>query len=149
VENPGYADAAAAMGDRLTPDGWFRTGDTGHVDDEDFVWVEGRVSDQINRGGMKVTPSEVEEVLVAAPGVREAAVVGSPDERLGEVPVAFVVADDPAAPPEPDDLEAHCRAHLAPWKVPVRFEAVATLPRNEVGKVLKRELGAQRLERDG
>jgi acyl-CoA synthetase (AMP-forming)/AMP-acid ligase II len=68
------------------------------------------------------------------------AVVGVPDERLGEVPVAFVVPVDPDTPPDPAALEAHCRAHLGPWKVPVRFETLATLPRNEVGKVLKREL---------
>ena len=67
-------------------------------------------------------------------------VVGVPDERLGEIPVAFVVPDDAASPPRADDLEAHCRAHLGPWKVPVRFETLATLPRNEVGKVLKHEL---------
>ena len=91
---------------------------------------------------MKIAPAEVEEVLATAPGVREVAVIGAPDERLGEVPVAFVVPLDPGAPPDPATLEAHCRAHLGPWKVPVRFETVATLPRNEVGKVLKRELGA-------
>jgi acyl-coenzyme A synthetase/AMP-(fatty) acid ligase len=130
----------ADLADRLTPDGWFRTGDIGTVDDDGFVWIEGRVSDQINRGGMKITPAEVEEVLAAAPGVREVAVVGVPDDRLGEVPVAFVVPVDATSPPDPVALEAHCRAHLGPWKVPVRFETLATLPRNEVGKVLKREL---------
>ncbi len=135
----GYADGDG-LNDRMTDDGWFRTGDMGSVDDDGFVWIEGRVSDQINRGGMKVTPAEVEEVLAAAAGVREVAVVGVPDERLGEVPVAFVVPIDPSAPPDPGTLEAHCRAHLGPWKVPVRFETLATLPRNEVGKVLKREL---------
>jgi acyl-CoA synthetase (AMP-forming)/AMP-acid ligase II len=131
----GYADARA-MDDRVTDDGWFRTGDLGHLDDDGFVWIEGRVSDQINRGGMKIVPAEVEEVLRAADGVREAAVVGVADERLGEVPVAFVVGDalDAGA------LEKQCRAHLSPWKVPTRFVAVDTLPRNEVGKVLKREL---------
>jgi acyl-coenzyme A synthetase/AMP-(fatty) acid ligase len=143
LANPGYADASVEMESRLTPDGWFRTGDTGHIDEEGFVWVEGRVSDQINRGGMKVTPSEVEEVLAAAPGVREAAVVGVPDDRLGEVPVAFVVPTDPQSPPSAVELEEHCRAHLGPWKVPVRFETLATLPRNEVGKILKRELTEQ------
>ncbi len=126
--------------DRMTANGWFRTGDIGSVDDDGFVWIEGRVSDQINRGGMKITPAEVEEVLATAPGVREVAVVGVPDERLGEVPVAFVVPVDPSTPPDPAALEAHCRAHLGPWKVPVRFETIATLPRNEVGKVLKHEL---------
>jgi len=89
---------------------------------------------------MKVTPSEVEEVLEEAPGVREVAVVGVPDDRLGEVPVAFVVPTDASAPPDPDGLEAHCRVHLSPWKVPVNFLTLDTLPRNEVGKVLKREL---------
>jgi acyl-CoA synthetase (AMP-forming)/AMP-acid ligase II len=135
-----YAEGSGGMVDRIDEDGWFRTGDTGRVDDGGFVWVEGRVSDQINRGGMKVTPSEVEEVLAAAPGVKEAAVVGAADERLGEVPVAFVVPVDVGVTLDPQELEAHCRAHLGPWKVPVRFETIATLPRNEVGKILRREL---------
>src|SRR5690606_21135805 len=134
----GYADGTD-LGDRLTPDGWFRTGDVGRVDADGFVWVEGRVSDMINRGGLKVHPGEVEEVLRTVPGVADAAVVGVPDERLGEVPRAFVVAAG-AAPPPDDELVAACRAHLAPYKVPVRFVAVDELPRNEVGKVLKAEL---------
>lgn len=133
----GYADETA-MSDRVTADGWFRTGDVGRVDDDDFVWIEGRVSDQINRGGMKIVPAEVEEVLRAAQGVREAAVVGVPDDRLGEVPVAFVVGTADAV--DPATLEAHCRAHLSPWKIPTRFTAVVALPRNEAGKVLTREL---------
>ena len=76
--------------DRLTDDGWFHTGDLGWFDDDGFLWLDGRVSDMINRGGLKVFPGTVEDVLVAADGVREAAVVGVPDERLGEVPWAFV-----------------------------------------------------------
>jgi acyl-CoA synthetase (AMP-forming)/AMP-acid ligase II len=134
----GYADGND-LGDRLSPDGWFRTGDVGRVDADGFVWIEGRVSDMINRGGLKVFPAEVAEVLRLAPEVEDAAVVGVPDDRLGEVPVAFVVvpagsAIDPAA------LEARCREHLAPYKVPVRFVALDALPRNEVGKVLTGEL---------
>lgn len=143
VSVAGYADSASTLSDRLTDDGWFRTGDKGEVDEDGFVWVEGRISDQINRGGMKVTPSEVEEVLAAAPGVREAAVIGAPDDRLGEVPIAFVVPEDLNAPPTLAELKVHCREHLGAWKVPVRFDMVATLPRNEVGKVLKRELAEQ------
>jgi acyl-CoA synthetase (AMP-forming)/AMP-acid ligase II len=89
----------------------------------------------VNRGGLKVFPGEVEEVLRTAPGVEDVAVVGVPDDRLGEVPVAFVVgAGDPAV------LERHCRDHLAPYKIPVRFEPIDELPRNEVGKLLTREL---------
>src|SRR5690349_16188161 len=111
------------------------TGDVGRVDEDGFVWIEGRVSDMINRGGLKVFPAEVEEVLRLAPGIIDVAVVGVADERLGEVPWAFVVA----APGEfaSGTIEAHCRRHLAPDKVPVRFEAVDALPRYEVGKVVR------------
>jgi acyl-CoA synthetase (AMP-forming)/AMP-acid ligase II len=137
----GYADGRA-LDDRVTDDGWFRTGDVGHVDDDGFVWIEGRVSDQINRGGMKIVPAEVEEVLAAAPGVREVAVAGVPDERLGEVPVAFVVPADAAAAVDTDALTAHCREHLSPWKVPARFVRVGSLPRNDVGKILRKDLVA-------
>lgn len=120
-------------------DDWQRTGDIGCVDDDGFVWIEGRVSDMINRGGNKVHPGEVEEVLRLAPGVADAAVVGLPDDRLGEVPVAFLVA---AAGVSDESLVQLCREHLAPYKLPVRFERVAELPRNENGKVLKHELRA-------
>lgn len=118
-------------------DEWHHTGDIARIDDDGFVWIEGRVSDMINRGGLKVHPGEVEEVLRLSPSVVDAAVVGVPDERLGEVPVAFVVARDPI-----DDaaLDALCRAHVAPYKVPVRFERIDDLPRNEAGKVVRREL---------
>jgi acyl-CoA synthetase (AMP-forming)/AMP-acid ligase II len=118
-------------------DDWQRTGDVARIDDDGFVWIEGRVSDMVNRGGLKVHPGEVEEVLRLSPAVADAAVAGVPDDRLGEVPVAFVVE---AAAVDDADLEALCREHLAPYKVPVRFERVDTLPRNEVGKVLRREL---------
>ena len=116
---------------------WHRTGDIGRIDDDGFVWIDGRVSDMVNRGGLKVHPAEVEEVLRLSPAVADAAVAGVPDDRLGEVPVAFVVERSPVADA---DLDALCRQHLAPYKVPVRYERVGVLPRNEAGKVLKREL---------
>ena len=134
--NPPSTAVDLAAG-RLTADGFVRTGDLARVDGDGFVWIEGRLSDLINRGGLKVYPEEVEEVLVATPGVREAAVVGAPDERLGEVPVAFVAGDTGS------DLEAVCRRHLVAYKVPVRFEWVDRLPRSETGKVLRRELVAR------
>jgi len=135
----GYADGGE-LSDRLTPDGWFRTGDLGRVDADGFVWIDGRVSDMVNRGGLKVFPAEVAEVLRLAPGVADAHVVGAPDDRLGEVPWAFVVAEDGATVPSAEELEALCREHLAPYKVPVGFVTVDELPRNEIGKVLAREL---------
>ena len=137
----GYADGRD-LSDRLTDDGWFRTGDVGRVDPEGFVWIDGRLSDMINRGGLKVFPGEVEEVLRLSPDVADVAVAGFPDARLGEVPWAFVV---PSAgrDPEPEALAVLSREHLAPYKVPVRFEVVDALPRNDVGKVLTRELVAE------
>jgi len=118
-------------------DEWQHTGDVARIDEDGFVWIEGRVSDMVNRGGLKVHPGEVEEVLRLSPAVADASVAGAPDDRLGEVPVAFVVEASPVGDVE---LESLCRQHLAPYKIPVRFERVAALPRNEVGKVLKRDL---------
>jgi acyl-CoA synthetase (AMP-forming)/AMP-acid ligase II len=135
VRTPASRGSNADLDERIDDEGWVRTGDIGRVDEDGFVWIEGRVSDMVNRGGLKVFPAEVEEVLRGTPGVEDVAVVGVADERLGEVPVAFVVGRcDPAA------LEARAREHLAPYKVPVRFEPVDALPRNEIGKVLTREL---------
>ncbi|AFC43160.1 MULTISPECIES: class I adenylate-forming enzyme family protein [Mycobacterium] len=126
--------------DRLTDDGWFHTGDLGWFDDDGFLWLDGRVSDMINRGGLKVFPGTVEDVLLAADGVREAAVVGVPDERLGEVPWAFVVRGDESV--SEAGLVSWCRERLTPYRVPVRIVFVEQLPRNDVGKVVKRDLAA-------
>jgi acyl-CoA synthetase (AMP-forming)/AMP-acid ligase II len=130
----GYADGEG-LDDRIDEGGYLRTGDYARVDGEGFVWIEGRVSDLINRGGNKVFPGQVEEVLCLSPQVSEAAVVGVPDERLGEVPVAFIVGSAPD-----DELERLCREHLVAYKIPVAFRRIAALPRSEVGKVLRREL---------
>ena len=138
----GYV-GGGGLEDRLDADGFLRTGDLARVDDDGFVWIEGRVGEVVNRGGNKVFPAQVEEVLLLHSAVEEAAVVGVPDDRLGEVPVAFVVGDA-----EPDSLAALCREHLVPYKVPVAFHRVDALPRSEVGKVLRRRLVAT-LEEDG
>ncbi|MBU3702718.1 MAG: long-chain fatty acid--CoA ligase, partial [Acidimicrobiia bacterium] len=102
---------------------------------------EGRVGDVINRGGNKVFPDAVEEVLRLDPGVSDVAVVGVPDDRLGEVPVAFVVGRFDAAV-----LHELCRAHLAPYRIPVEFVPIDVLPRSEIGKVLRRDLVARWVE---
>jgi long-chain acyl-CoA synthetase len=128
----GYA-GGASLDDRVDAAGFVRTGDHARVDAEGFVWIEGRTSDLINRGGNKVFPEQVEEVLRLAPGIGDVAVVGWPDDRLGEVPVAVIVGDTSDA-----ELTALCREHLAPYKVPVAFHRVEALPRSEVGKVLRR-----------
>jgi len=139
----GYAVAGGATGpgeeageDRCV-DGYLRTGDVGRVDHDGFLWVQGRVSDMINRGGLKIHPDEVEEALREHPRVSDAGVAGVPDRRLGEVPHAWVVtAGDVAAA----ELEAWCRERVAPYKVPVAFTRVPVLPRSDIGKLLRRDL---------
>lgn len=130
------------FGDRLDADGYLATGDVARIDDDGFVWIEGRLGEVINRGGNKVFPADVEEVLRLAPGVADAAVVGVSDDRLGEVPVAFIVARADSPDPSPEDLEALCRERLVAYKVPVGFRMVDDLPRTEVGKVRRAELAA-------
>jgi long-chain acyl-CoA synthetase len=130
------SNAASGIDERRDADGFLDTGDVARIDDDGFVWIEGRTSDLIIRGGNKVFPDAVEEVLKTSEAVDDAAVVGAPDERLGEVPVAFVVGR-----PVPDAvLEAVCREHLVPYKVPVAFHWVDELPRNEAGKLLRSQL---------
>lgn len=127
------ATAAAFAG------GWFHTGDVGVRDEDGYLWVVDRLKDMILSGGENVAGSEVERVLYEHDAVLEAAVVGRPDERWGEVPVAFVALRDGAAASGADLIE-HCRAQLARFKVPKDVVFVDALPRNPSGKVLKREL---------
>jgi acyl-coenzyme A synthetase/AMP-(fatty) acid ligase len=134
----GYA-GDEGLDERIDAEGYLRTGDLARCDADGFVWIEGRMDDVINRGGNKVFPEQVEEVLRLSPRIQDAAVVGLPDERLGQIPVAFLVGDATA-----EELEALCRQHLVPYKVPVAFHSIAELPRNEVGKVLRRVLAASR-----
>jgi acyl-CoA synthetase (AMP-forming)/AMP-acid ligase II len=121
------------------PEGWFRTGDVGYLDAEGFLYLTDRKKDMIISGGENIASSEVERVLYALPEVLEAAVIGVPDPRWGERPVAVVVPREGAALDLPR-LQAHCRAHLAGFKVPKGLELRAALPRNPSGKVLKRVL---------
>ena len=137
----GYASDTLELDTRLDEQGFLRTGDIGHFDADGFLWIDGRVSDAINRGGLKVYPGDVEEVLRAEPAVADVCVAGVPDRRLGEVPWAWVVLA-PGATLDPDGLAQRCRERLAPYAVPARFVAVEALPRNDVGKVLRRELVA-------
>jgi acyl-CoA synthetase (AMP-forming)/AMP-acid ligase II len=119
--------------------GWFHTGDVGVRDEGGYLFVVDRLKDMIVSGGENIAGSEVERVLYEHEAVLEAAVVGRPDERWGEVPVAFVVLRTGQSV-APDDLIAHCGERLARFKVPKEVTLLAALPRNPSGKVLKREL---------
>jgi acyl-coenzyme A synthetase/AMP-(fatty) acid ligase len=114
---------------------WVRTTDLASLDAEGFLWIHGRADSVIIRGGFKISPPEVERVLAAYPGVREAAVVGLPDERLGQVPVAAVELEPGAAPVDPEALRSFARERLAPYQVPARVLVVAALPRTLALKV--------------
>jgi acyl-CoA synthetase (AMP-forming)/AMP-acid ligase II len=121
-------------------DGWLRTGDLGHLDEDGYLFLQGRRGEKIIRGGENIYPLEVERVLESHPGVREAGVVGVPDRRWGENVKAVIVAVDPGQPPAPDELRAHVRAHLAGFKVPTDWAYLDELPRNANGKLLRRQL---------
>ena len=129
-------NTAAGIDERFDAEGFVDTGDLAHEDGDGFVWIDGRAGDVINRGGNKVFPEAVEEVLRLSSAVDEVAVVGIADDRLGEVPVAFLVGRAVGN----DELRALCREHLVAYKVPVAFHWIDSLPRSEVGKVLRREL---------
>jgi len=128
-----YATAAAFAG------GWFHTGDIGMRDEDGYLYIVDRLKDMIVSGGENIAGSEVERVLYEHESVLEVAVVGSPDERWGEVPVAFVVLR-PDTTATAEALLEHCRGQLARFKVPREITFLAALPRNPSGKVLKREL---------
>lgn len=119
--------------------GWFWGGDLAYRDDEGYLYLSGRDKDMIIRGGENIYPVEIETVLAAHPAVRECAVVGKPDEHWGEVVVAFVRFHD-GKTADSEDLRAHCRASLAPYKVPIEYRPVDEMPTNPSGKILKREL---------
>jgi malonyl-CoA/methylmalonyl-CoA synthetase len=119
-------------------DGWFDTGDVGQLDERGFLTLVGRSKELIIVGGFNVYPAVVERVLRECPGVRDAAVVGVPDETRGERVAAFVVADDPAL--DSKQMRSFCRDRLVEYQCPTWIEVVPDLPRNALGKVLKREL---------
>ncbi len=120
-------------------DGWFRTGDLGYRDDEGYFFVVDRLKDLVIRGGYNVYPREVEEVLYEHPAIAEAAVVGRPDERLGEEILAFV-ALSPGAEATPEEIIEFCRERLAAYKYPREVRIIDSLPKGATGKILKREL---------
>jgi len=117
---------------------WFRTGDMARMDERGFVYIEDRKKDMINVSGFNVYPNEVESVALAHEGVLEAACVGVPDERSGEIVKLFVVKKDPAMTAEA--LVAHCREQLTAYKVPKQIEFRESLPKTNVGKILRRAL---------
>jgi fatty-acyl-CoA synthase len=120
--------------------GWFHSGDLARLDDEGYLWLVDRKKDLIISGGENIYPAEVERVLREHPAVQDVAVVGVPHPRWVETPLAIVVPEADAPPPQLDQLRDHCGGALAGFKKPSGLVLVEALPRNASGKVLKREL---------
>jgi acyl-CoA synthetase (AMP-forming)/AMP-acid ligase II len=135
----GYFEDPAATKETVDADGWLHTGDIGVMNERGYVRITDRKKDMFIVGGFNAYPAEIENALLGHPGVAQAAVVGAPDKRLGEVGVAFVVPRTDATI-DPDELIAWSRDRMANYKVPRRVEVVDALPLNASGKVLKYEL---------
>ena len=122
----------------MLPGGWFRTGDIGRMDENGFFYIEDRKKDMILVSGFNVYPNELEGVIVDMEGILEAAAVGIPDEKSGEVVKLFVVRNDPSVTEE--DVLKFCRKNLTGYKVPKEIEFRDDLPKSNVGKILRRAL---------
>jgi bile acid-coenzyme A ligase len=132
---------------RVTPDGLASVGDLGWVDADGYLYIADRRTDLIITGGANVYPAEVEAVLSERLDVRDCVVVPVPSEEWGNQVHAIIEPADPANPPSVDDLIAHCRSRLAPYKVPKSWEMIAEMPRNSAGKVRRSALAAERRSR--
>ncbi len=124
---------------------WVSAGDLGHLDEDGYLYIQGRSKDMILSGGINLYPREIEEVVTRHPGIREAVVVGVPDPHWGERVVAFVVAPEGL---DRDAIERHCRDQLAGFKVPKEFHTVESVPRNPAGKLLRRVLREEWVARE-
>jgi HIP---CoA ligase len=140
----GYLDDPEATAEAIDADGWLHTGDVGTLDEQGNLTITDRLKDMYISGGFNVYPAEVEQTLARLDGVTDVAVVGVPDDRMGEVGKAYVVGST-----TPDDVIAFAKERLANFKVPRHVELVDALPRNLSGKVLKNELRQEQGLRDG
>lgn len=137
----GYWKKPEATAEVLDAEGWFRTGDLGRLDDDGYLFIVDRIKDLIIHGGYNVYPREVEEVLYEIPGVAQASVVGTPDEKYGQQ-VTAVIALSPGAQLDAAEVERFTRESLASYKIPRIIEFVEELPKGPSGKILKREIVA-------
>ncbi|GAA4008914.1 class I adenylate-forming enzyme family protein [Streptomyces plumbiresistens] len=138
----GAVGVLEAKGAQLPGDGWVRTTDLASLDDDGFLYIHGRADDAINRGGFKIVPSVIEDALRAHPAVRDAAAVGIPDERLGEVPVAAVTIRDGAVVPGASELGQWLAERLARYHLPTEIKVVGELPRTPSMKVSRPDVQA-------
>jgi len=135
----GYLDDPEATAAAIDADGWLHTGDLGTLDADGYLRIVGRIKDMFIVGGFNAYPAEIENLLLRHPRIAQVAVIGVPDDRLGEVGTAFVVLE-PGPPVQPDEIIEWARAEMANFKVPRTVEFLDALPLNATGKVMKEEL---------
>lgn len=140
----GYWESEQATADTFI-DGWLKTGDIAQIDDEGYVTIVDRKKDMICISGFNVYPNEVEEVLANHPDVQQCAVIGVPDARAGEAIKAFIVSSNPS--PDKDELVKFCRHNLTGYKIPKQVEFRDELPTTNVGKILRRALRDEEMEK--
>jgi acyl-CoA synthetase (AMP-forming)/AMP-acid ligase II len=135
----GYWNDEEKTAQVMTHDGWLRTGDKGWMDEDGYIFLAGRSDDMIIRGGENISPAEVESVLYSHPKIEDAAIIGIPDAKWGQVPRAIVALKQKEAA-TPEEILEYCKSELAGFKRPTSVIVVDSLPRNQMGKVLKKEL---------
>jgi long-chain acyl-CoA synthetase len=135
----GYYNNPQATAETIRPDGWLHTGDIATMDEDGYATIVDRKKDMINTAGFKVYPAEIERVLCMHPAVALAAVAGVPDETKGELAKAYVILKASAAVTRAE-LAAHCREHLAAYKVPRAIQLVTSIPTTSSGKIMRRRL---------
>lgn len=143
----GYWGDAQKTAQTLTEDGWLRTGDMGYVDEEGYVYLTGRTDDLIIRGGENISPLEIEEVIGSHPKVKECCVIGAADAEFGQQPYAYCVLKE-GETVTPEEIIEFCRERLATFKRPRGISFLVDLPRNHMGKLLRKELRAKHTETD-
>ena len=134
----GYWQRPKDTADTMLPGGWLRTGDVGRMDDDGFFWIEDRKKDMILVSGFNVYPNEIENVVVELDGILEAAAIGIPDEKSGEIVKIFAVRKDDSVTEQ--DVIQYCRDNLTGYKRPKIIEFREDLPKTNVGKILRRAL---------
>ncbi|CAG8532116.1 13557_t:CDS:1 [Acaulospora colombiana] len=136
---PGYINNPSANSSSFTKDGWFRTGDQGKLDDEGYLFLTGRIKELINRGGEKISPLEIDSVLLSHPAVSEAVSFAVPDEIYGqEVHAAVALKHEQKVTEE--DLKSFCEDKLAKFKIPKKFYFVVTMPKTATGKIQRKNI---------
>jgi len=138
----GYLNKSEATAEVFIADGWFRSGDIAIMDEDGYAYIVDRVKDMINVGGEKVFPSEVEDMMLGHPKIKDLVIVGIPDELKGEAPKAFIALKE-GEEATAEEIVAFCKPIMAPYKVPVAVEFIDEVPRSAAGKALRKELRAK------